>query len=169
MISPPPYTRVCVLLPRMTDHEAAYYDPGGEGGAWATRLFGAVGLEHIGEFREGITVVAASSELELIEALMWIDRPSRFFPAMGAHIIEGRLNDDDLPLIEPERFQVLDVLEIAMDDVSVTEIERVLECLPFKTYRIERGRTSPLSKAEVVRFDWRPELLGLQDHKERAA
>lgn len=164
-----PYTRVCVLLPRMSDEQAAFHDPACQGAAWANRLFGTVGLDHIREFQEGITVVAASSELEQIEALMWIDRPSRFFPAMGAHIIEGRLNDDDLPLIEPERFQVLDVLEIAMDDVSVIEIERLLECLPFKTYRVERGRTAPLSKAEVVRFDWRPELPGVQDHEERAA
>lgn len=164
-----PFTRVCVLLHRMNDDQAAFHDPAGQGAAWANRLFGTVGLDHIREFQEGIAIVAASSDLELIEALMWIDRPSQFSPAMGAHIIEGRLNDDDLPLIMPERFQVLDVLEIAMDDVSVTEIERVLEFLPFKTYRIERGRTAPLAQAEVSRFDWRPELPGLQDHEERAA
>lgn len=164
-----PFTRVCVLLPRMNDEQAAFHNPAGQGAAWANRLFGTVGLDHIRDFREDITVVVASSELELIEALMWIDRPSRFSPAMGAHIIEGRLNDDDLPLIEPERFQVLDVLEVAMDNVSVADIERVLERLPFNTYRIERGRTAPLSKAEMMGFDWRPELPGLLDHEERAA
>jgi hypothetical protein len=168
-MTPPPYTRVCVLLPRMTDDQAAYYDAGGEGGAWATRLFGAVGLEHIRGFGQDSTVIAATCEHDLVEALMWIDRPSRFCPVMGAHIIEGRLADDDLPVIEPERFQFLEVLDLAMENLSVPEIERVIECLPFKSYRIERGRTAPLAQAEVSRFDWRPELPGLRDHEQQAA
>lgn len=164
-----PYTRVCVLLPRMTDDHAAYYDPGGEGGAWATRLFGAVGLDHMREFGRDRTVVVATCELDLVEALMRIERPSRFCPAMGAHVVEGRLTDDDLPVIEPGRFQFLEVLDLAMDNLSVPEIERVIECLPFKTYRIERERMEPLAQAEVSRFDWRPELPGLQDHEQQAA
>lgn len=169
MVTPPPYTRVCVLLPRMTDDQAAYHDHGGEGGAWATRLFGAVGLEHIRGFGKDCTVVVATCEPDLVEALMWIERPSRFCPDMGAHIIEGRLADDDLPVIEPERFQFLEVLDLAMDNLSVADIERVIECLPFKTYRIERGRTAPMAEAEVSRFDWKPELPGLQGHEQQAA
>lgn len=164
-----PFTRVCVLLPRMNDEQAAFHDPAFQGAAWANRLFGTVGLDHIRDFREDITVVVASSELELIEALMWIDRPSRFCPAMGAHVVEGRLTDDDLPVIEPERFQFLEILDLAMDNVPVTEVEQVIDCLPLKAYRIERGRTAPLAEAEVLRFDWWPELPGLQDDEERAA
>lgn len=169
MTSPPHFARVCVLLPRMTDDQAAYYDPGGEGGAWATRMFGAVGLAHIREFGQDRTVVVATCEVDLVEALMWIDRPSRFCPAMGAHIVEGRLAEDDLPVIEPERFQFLEVLDLAMDNLSVADIERVIDCLPLKAYRIEHGRTAPLAEAEVSRFDWRPELPGLQDHELQAA
>ncbi len=169
MTTPPPYTRVCVLLPRMTDNAVVHYDAGGEGAAWATRLFGAVGLEHIREFGQDRTVVVATCELDLVEALMWIDRPSRLSPAMGAHIIEGRLADDDLPVIEPGRFQFLEVLDLAVNDLSVADIEQVIGSLPFKSYRIERGRTAPLAEADVSTFDWRPELPGLQDHNRRAA
>jgi hypothetical protein len=169
MTTPPSFSRVCVLLPRMTDDEAAYHDAGGEGGAWATRLFGAAGLAHIGEFGRDRTVVAATCELDLVEALMWIDRPSRLCPAMGANIIEGRLADDDLPVIEPGRFQFLEVLDLAVDNLSVADIEQLIGSLPFKSYRIERGRTAPLAEAEVSRFDWRPELPGLQDHEQQAA
>jgi hypothetical protein len=143
MTTPHPYTRVCVLLPRMTDDQAAYYDPAGLGAVWANRLFGAVGMDHIREIQEGITVVAATCELDLIAALMWIDQPSRLYPSMGAHIIEGRLTDDDLAIVEPERFQFLEVLDLALENVSVAEIERVIESLPFKAYRIERDRTAP--------------------------
>jgi len=169
MTTPPPFTRVSVLLPRMTDDETAYYDAGGEGGAWATRLFGAVGLEHIQEFGRDRTVVAATCEHDLVEAMMWVDHGFCLYPAMGALVVEGRLADDDLPVIEPERFQFLEVLDLAMDNLSVAEIERVIECLPFKTYRIERGRTAPMAEAEVSRFDWRPELPGLRDHEQQAA
>lgn len=169
MTTPPSYSRVCVLLPRMTDDEAAYYDAGGEGGAWATRLFGAAGLEYIWEFGKDRTVVMATCEVDLIAALMWLDRPSRHSPAMGALVVEGRLADDDLPVIEPGRFQFLEVLDLAMENLSAPEIERVIECLPFKTYRIERGRTAPLAEADVSAFDWKPELPGFDDEPWQAA
>jgi hypothetical protein len=126
-------------------------------------------LEHIRGFGQDRTVVVASNELELFEAMMWVDHGFCLYPAMGALVVEGRLADDDLPVIEPERFQFLEVLDLAMDNLSVADIERVIDCLPLKAYRIERGRTAPLAQAEVSRFDWRPELPGLQGREQQAA
>lgn len=169
MNTPRPFTRVCVLLPRMSDDHAALYDPTGEGAAWANRLFGATGLDHILDFRENVTVVGASCELDLMEARMRINHPCQSSRSTGAIVVETRLADRELDWLDPERFQFLEVLELAMDNLSVADIERVIECLPFKTYRIERGRKALLAEAEMLGFDWRPELPGLQDQDKMAA
>ena len=126
-------------------------------------------MEHIQEFGRDRTVVAATCEHDLVESMMWVDHGFCLYPAMGALVVEGRLADDDLPVIEPERFQFLEVLDLAMDNLSVADIERVIDCLPLKAYRIGRGRTAPLAESEVSRFDWRPELPGLQGHEQQAA
>lgn len=164
-----PFTRVCVLLPRMSDDHAAYHDPTGEGAAWANRLFGATGLDHILDFRENVTVVGASCEPDLMEARMRINHPCQSSRSTGVIIIQARLADRELDRLDPERFQFLEVMELAMENLSVAEIARVIECLPFKTYRIERRRTAPLAEAEMLGFDWRPELPGLQDRDKMAA
>lgn len=151
------FTRIALLLPRMTDAEVAFYDPAGRGVAWSQRLFGEVGNEPFEAVAEGQFLLVGRSPEVLIEATLrsW----GRFWAvdSMTAGVTDTRLTDEIVEDME-DRLRCFDVLELALRDDDIDRIERTISVLPFVAYRIERNRTECLFEAQFLDFDWLPEI-----------
>lgn len=146
--------RVGVLVERMTDAECAVYDPLGTGDAYWHRLWHPdLSPCFVGE---GPTYVVAPDLTRLVQVHLALDGATPI-PQIGACAIDV-LADEDVPDIEGVRAYV--AVELIFDEMP-TDLERHLERLPFKAYRVAQVTLASLASCSILDFDWSDVLPNL--------
>lgn len=148
--------RITILVERMTDAECAVYDPLGTGDPYWNRLW-HTDLPACSAV-EGPTFLVAPDLPRLVQVrLSFNDAVPR--PQIGS-VEVASLTDDDIPDVEGLLAYVRLELKFAEPP---HDLERHLERLPFKAYRIERGGEGrDWLPSSILDHDWSDVLPNLE-------